>query len=433
MELTNYIACLPAEILEREIMPRLSPPGAAALIIAARLTTTIRPVIWILWKYIGEGWRREVTLTAGSRDPCDARVVESLGCKHVVTNPEDETYIRIVEDRYLEAFDWTADSYIMARNLAGIASWVSWGWPPLEIITVGMLKMGQIPQDEDGDSLRWLIKIWRIQRVDEWALMEYVRRGTNETVITAKIRRFFEKYFNTYPITLKSTCRWVAYNGITITKTWHYVTPAIFAQALALGYIWTVRNRLNFEHFSDDQWNKLVADFVPRIAVGGKLHATILHLSGLRLERLRGQVSIYGDSAIFDELSNESDHMARELRGILGDVRMRELAGTLDIVRIRSYIRSGAPYYALQCDPNEYMAVVRTAVWYNNAEYLREFINDNSDFAHRYQCVIYGKCIMCGQIDCVRVAQECGLQITPVALAHALKICRSDEVKAMFA
>jgi hypothetical protein len=80
-----------------------------------------------------------------------------------------------------------------------------------------------------------------------------------------------------------------------------------------------------------------------------------------------------------------------------------------------------------------HLSVVYNAIHCNNAEYLRGLITDNPGFARTYQYIIYGECIMRGRIDCVRAAQECGLQITQTALLRALEICRSDEVKAMFA
>jgi hypothetical protein len=418
----NFFNSLPTEILENEILPWLSPPGVAALILAAGLSVSTRPVVWIRWKCIWRNHQNEVTLTAGSRTPRDARVIRSLGHSPTVTNPEDEMYLHLTLGTSTPTPGWNVDSYVMATALTPMnpaaALSLPWGSLTPRMIELGQLARGEVPLEDD--LLSWMAgnagstSAW-YDRVDERAMLDYFERGTPRTVSERESRQYLETYFNIHPVSSATCLERLISKGVSVRDSWNFAPAHVYRRALSSGYIWSVRDRFAYVRLDLDRWLELVEDFVPRIARCGtyvECDTLFYHHSTVFGGRLAGFVKLLGDEAVFRHVAGiSSEWPAVRLRAIIGDSRLIELATAAGMPGVELYVKSGASYYPFTyIHACERYFVARYAIHYENVEFFRGLLNNNPDEIAQYHVWIYGECLKSGSAVMLEVATSCGLR-----------------------
>mgnify|MGYP000101882827 CR=1 FL=1 len=442
MELTHYSArgdnfftCLPTEILENEILSRLSPPGVAALILAIGLQVPFarRQPIYILWKHLREGSRRQKTLTAKSRDPCDEPVIaDILGERFYADNPSDHIYLRMElgvphgTDRLTSAADFVMVQEMISRGQ--LRGKIDTRWFSEDYKYHAMLMMGQVP-----NNLAFLRHIlgarYVLKGVDEKTLLEFILQEGQQTRSDADIDLYLSEYFRCSPGSKTSICSKLLERGVECPMLLNSGPTHVYKDAADSGYLWWSRDSIKYASLIPAKWKITVADFTPRLN-GKTLRCRDLlacKSASMFSFMFSGIVTLFGAQTALNS--------ARQYVNMCGYVSMAHSAieifgkeylaarAELSPWDMNLYVAAGGEYS--QVSLNCVVHAAKYALRYGNNLFFRDLVADN-EMSPSDQHEIIAECIRRGNMFGLCVILERGYEINPEKFRR--EICRCPNV-----
>lgn len=440
----NFFTCLPAEILENEILRRLSPVGGTALVMACGLVVSaaVRPKLFIRWKH-PVGARGNITLKMEARDPAEKRVLESFNCKLRETNPSDDVYEAVCDGKIPRISDPRdlAMAITLGCDIKNLSVKALAIWP------LGMLMAGQTPNLCDvaliiryGGSFRY---------VPEQSFLEYVFDGVAAGIISdSDAARIISNRYHEKPIRCCGAVDLLLEKRIVVNlpkyRSWNDVPIAVYKHMLRSGYMWFLipeytgyAGHGNFSSVNDLRWDELVADMVPRVeALGDYMSADRFGcMEGSRLNRRLGDViKICGPYGALEMIKSRYNKQymvqtATTLRGLLGDEAFTRLT-TPDSSRV--YVASGAAYRHLRAGCVD---LLRWCIQYDNSAFLRGCLQDNPtlEFDAGLADSLYRPCFKLGRAECLVVLLERNITISPRRIQILMVSCTSRNIINLFA
>jgi hypothetical protein len=445
MELINHISCLPLEILEREIIPWLSPPEAASLILAVgrSMFGAARPVIWIRWKHILEYGKPELTLTLNSRGGAAWRIINDLRGDVVARCPADPMYKYVIGASETQP-GWCVRGYVVVKSMIthdpSIAERIDWHTLGSNVADHGELMMGKLPSSYDYARSLVRGKCRHPEDVQDDLLIEYLLSCRDLDMV--KLKNYISRYFGRCPPTKTRTIELLLAGKVYSDINCKHVPIRVYRMAVATGYLWATRDILELRGLSQLRWDILAMDFISRVEATGiyvewpRFDMRLQHIH----VRVRDLVAIMGPSAVHRVVSGRCDagvrgiHAAIQFRKIVGDIQLLELT---IIYRQTSksfhdslhlWIISGCGYapVASLCSDDALYNYALSAIRCENVHFFRDMLT-----ARRHslsaQCVsqIVRECIAVGSLECFTVTLDLGMTTTPAHLRSATFRCRS--------
>jgi hypothetical protein len=442
MELINHISCLPLEILEREIIPWLSPPEAASLILAVgrSMFGTARPVIWIRWKHILKRGKPVLTLTLNSRGGAAARIIDELRYTFAC-NPEDSMYSYIA-GACIRQPKWTARNYVLAMSMIArdpsIANRLNWHDLDPDIINHGELMMGIQPSDHSYAHRLYSVYTYPKGLQDD-VFVEYM---LSSVAVDSALGNYLTGYFEKHPVKEPRTIELLAANKLTIDMKWMLTSMRAYRAAITSGQLWLTRDCWTPKCFTPSRWGLLAADFIPRVEATreyvnwepSSLLYEYLHL------RIRDLVSIVGPRVTFTTLTIYyhsaiyGPAAAIQFRKIVGDMQLYQLASAYQngyrscSGRIIPII-AGCSYATASAHIEYQLYHAHTAIRYGNISFFRDILTALRDTITPEQEIdIMKECVTSGAVEFFAVTLELGMTIPPKQLQLALTKCKSQAI-----
>lgn len=445
----NFFSAMPREIFEKELLPWLSPPGVASLILAANLSVShsVYPIIFINWKNI-DGFRQEdaFTLALSSRDPQDEAVLADIAPHYKdVSNPSDDTYIHLAKS--------TEDVRLL--TVGDVMMFISM-YPDLNRVMymaehhaiLGALRAGisprvflQVKPSELGYAY-----LTHFKDVPEAPFLRYVMSCVSEyptdadkTISYESARTIIGHYYNHYgsvrstvAVDILAKNKMIAY----MPKSWAATPHKIYYHALSSGYIWmmlcsTNTNAIVLRGISDERWEAFVKDALLRVETE-KQHAHAGHFRcfrGLVLQRRIPQIlELCG--RVRELIYNVDAWTAVCYRKVLGDEVFAMLTRP-DM--LRTYIISGLPYNPLGFVIQPINPIIYWCIMSDNAEYLRGALSEPFDVKSVDTAWHYRMCFKLGSVNCLIVLMEAGITVSATVLDALIAKHHTKQIINLFA
>jgi hypothetical protein len=357
----NFFSVLPAGILEREILSRLSQPETASLIIAVGLT------------YRGYGRKKEMKPALGSR---------------------------MVDKR---------------RKVGGAE----------------MLRAGQIPDDIYlAHIANARIDPEQVPLVREDVFLRFILGGIPRVISAVSAEKLLTEHYGRYGIHDPLSIGALMNSEVYLKLQWHRVDMAVYRIALALGYVWALRDSVVYINLNIARWDMLIADFTPRLEQSPS--AVITPWCGMHFAdaypRIRGMIVLFGDVATATILTNCSKMIsaAWELKRILGDARFHEAVLKSDC-GIYLHIATGGDYESgaeAAAGFDTYPLVTRAREC-RNISFFRGILKARFEELRPHHSRVCANCIAFGEVAYLDAALEQRLTINPKDLHKARINCTS--------
>jgi hypothetical protein len=438
----NFFTCLPAEILENEILRRLSPVGGTALVMACGLVVSaaVRPKLFIRWKH-PVGARDNLTLKMEARDPAEKRVLGSFNCKRRETNPSDDVY-EAVCDRKIPRISEPRDlamAIALGCDIENLSVRTPAIWP------LGTLMAGQTPNLCD---VALIIRYGgSFKDVPEQSFLEYIFDGVAAGIILDfDAERIISNRYREEPIRCCGAVDLLLEKQIAVKPqygrwSWNNVPIAVYKYMLRSGYMWFLitecPSHCTFSDVNNLRWVELAADILPRIKTFGEYISVDMfgYIKGSRLSRRLGDViKICGAHGALEMVKSKYNkpymvQTAMALRGLLGDDVFTWLT-TMDNMRV--YVASGAVYRHLRAGCGD---LLRWCIQYDNPTFLRGYLQDNPtlELDEAFSDMLYRPCFKLGRAECLVILLEHNITISPRRVQVLIASCTSRNIINLFA